>query len=128
MAIYSDINYMNPSKGPIVEDVDDVYQAVFTLLDTKVGTRVFRPTYGSVLSNYLFEPCDEISASNIFYDILTIFNQEPRVQINTAKTEVTPDPLNNRFLIYIVFNILGFSETEKTMQLVLKTKNQSDKG
>lgn len=126
MAIYSDVNYLNNKKGARVEDIEAVYQAVYTLLSTKVGQRVFRPTYGSYLENYLFEPCDDTSADNILYDIMTTLEQEPRVQINTAQTTVTPIPEQNMFAIKIVFTVLGFSDTERTMELTLKTKNRND--
>lgn len=126
MAIYSDINYLDDSLGATLEDVQSVYQAVYTLLATKVGQRVFRPTYGSYLDNYLFEPCDEITANNILYDIITTLSQEPRVQLNKTQTTVTPIPEKQMFKIRIVFTVLGFSDTEKSMQLVLKTKNRND--
>lgn len=126
MTIYSDVNYLDKSKGPLVTDIEAVYQAVFTLLSTKVGQRVFRPTYGSYLDNYLFEPCDETSADNILYDIITTLAQEPRVQLNKSQTTVTPIPEKNMFAIKIVFTVLGFSDTERTMELTLKTKNKND--
>lgn len=126
MAIYSDVNYLNTARGAKIEDVDSVYQAVYTLLSTKVGQRVFRPTYGSYLENYLFEPCDEISAESIRYDILTTLEQEPRIQINKSRTSVTPVPEKQMFYINIVFTVLGFSDTERTMELTLKTKNRTD--
>ena len=126
MAIYSDVNYLNNKKGARVEDIEAVYQAVYTLLSTKVGQRVFRPTYGSYLENYLFEPCDDTSADNILYDIMTTLEQEPRVQINTAQTTVTPIPEQNMFAIKIVFTVLGFSDTERTMVVTLKTNNRND--
>lgn len=126
MTIYSDVNYLDKSKGPLVTDIEAVYQAVFTLLSTKVGQRVFRPTYGSYLDNYLFEPCDETSADNILYDIITTLAQEPRVQLNKSQTAVTPIPEKNMFAIKIVFTVLGFSDTERTMELTLKTKNKND--
>ena len=49
---------------------------------------------------------------------------EPRVQFNTSKSTVTPVPEQNLFLITIYFTILGFSETEKSLNLVLKQKEK----
>ena len=61
MAFFSDLNYLKPSAGQLLEDIPDVYQAIYTLFATKKGSRIFRPTYGANLSRYLFEPCDEIT-------------------------------------------------------------------
>ena len=57
---------------------------------------------------------------------MTTLEQEPRVQINTAQTTVTPVPEQHMFSIKIVFTVLGFSDTERSMQLTLKTKNRND--
>lgn len=126
MALYSDVNYLKPRIGITIYDVDAVFQAVFTILDTKIGKRVFRPEFGSTLTSYMFEPCDEITARSILYDISNTFAQEPRVQLNLSKTTVIPVPEKMQFNITIVATVLGFSETERTMNLVLKTKNRQD--
>ena len=122
MALYSDVNYLNKDAGAIVEDVQSVYQAVFTLLNTKKGQRVFRPDYGGTLHNYLFEPCDEITAFKILQDIVTTLGQEPRVVLNISKTTVTPVPAEKKFYIHLIFTILGFGEEEKSLKLTLSTK------
>ena len=51
---FSDLNYIKPAAGPVLEDVADIYQAIYTLFATKKGTRIFRPTYGANLSRYLW--------------------------------------------------------------------------
>lgn len=120
MPLYSDVNYLNKTKGSVLTDVEAVYQAIYTLLGTKVGQRVFRPTYGSYLDNYLFEPCDQTTADKILADITTTLSQEPRVQLNLAKSSVIPRPVDKMFSITLIFNILGFGETEKSLQLTLR--------
>ena len=117
VAFYSDLNYIKPSAGQILEDVPDVYQAIYTLFGTKKGTRVFRPTYGANLGRYLFEPCDEITARSMMYDIMEAIKEEPRVTLNASASSVVPDPLNYRFIITLKFQINGFSDYEKTLQL-----------
>ena len=125
MALYSDVNYLNKDAGATIEDVQAVYQAVYTLLNTKKGQRVFRPEYGSTLNNYLFEPCDDITAFKILHDIVMTMGQEPRVILNTAKTTVTPVPADKLFYINLVFIILGFGEAEKSLKLTLNTTKGS---
>lgn len=122
MAFFSDLNYIKPVAGQLLEDVSDVYQAIYTLFGTKKGTRVFRPTYGANLSRYLFEPCDEISARSMMYDIMEAIKEEPRVTLNASASYVTPDPINSRFIITLKFTINGFSDYEKTLQLEFDQK------
>ena len=124
MTLYSDLNYIKPSIGDRVYDIDSVFQSIFSIIGTKKGDRVFRPTFGMNLTSYLFEPCDEITARSILYDISNTMEQEPRVSFNTSKSSVIPVPTEKLFIITIVFNILGFSNTEKSLNLVLKQKDR----
>lgn len=49
--------------------------------NTRKGSRVMRPDYGSSLWDYLFEPLDEISRDAILDDVNTVIKSDPRVQI-----------------------------------------------
>lgn len=120
MAFFTDLNYLKPSKGPILEDMDDIYQAIYSLFGTKPGQRLFRPTWGGNLSRYQFEPCDEITAKSMMYDITETLKDEPRVTLNTAGSFVQPDPVNSQFLIQLKFDTPGFSAYEKTISLTFK--------
>lgn len=124
MARFTDLNYIKPEKGPILEDVADIFQAVYSVFGTKKGSRLFRPTWGGHLSRYLFEPCDEETARSMFYDITETLQDEPRVKLDKTKSYVSPDPLNKRFIINICLDIPGFSEQERTITLVF---NQGEK-
>lgn len=120
MSFYSDLNYLKPDKGPLLEDIDDIYQAIYSILGTKPGERLFRPTWGGHLGRYLFEPCDEMTARSMMYDITETLKSEPRVELNKAKSSVTPDPINSQFYIYLQFDIPGFSQYEKSLSLTFK--------
>ena len=120
MAFFSDLNYLKPKKGPVLEDIDADYQAIYTLFGTKPGQRLFHPTWGGHLGKYQFDPCDKITARSILYDITETLKKEPRVQLNSSKTYVIPDPENSQFLIQICFSVPGFSDYEKTLSLAYK--------
>ena len=123
---FSDINYLGlkSTATSILEDEADIYQAIYTLFATKRGTRVFRPNYGANLSKYLFEPCDEITASNILYDVKSALKEEPRIELNTAETMVVPDPVNRQFIISISFIIPKLSAQKKNITLTYKQQNR----
>lgn len=120
MSFYSDLNYIKPERGAILEDVDAIYQAIYSIFGTKKGSRLFRPTWGGKLDKYIFEPCDEITARSMFYDITETLKEEPRVALNTAESYVSPDPVNSQFLIQLKFKVIGFSDYEKTLTLTFK--------
>lgn len=125
MALYSDLNYIKPELGDRVYDLNTIMQSIFSIFGTKKGERVFRPNFGLNLTNYLFEPCDEYTARSIFYDIANIMEWEPRVKFNTAKTTVIPVPEKMLFVITVWFTALGFNETEKSLNLILKVKEKN---
>lgn len=123
MSFYSDLNYLKPQKGEILEDVDAIYQSIYSILGTKPGSRLFRPTWGGNLSRYLFEPCDELTADSMLYDISQTLQDEPRIKLDETKTNITPVPEKNEFQICLVFIILGFSDTERTLNLTFSQRN-----
>lgn len=120
MAFYSDLNYIKPSKGPILEDKDSIYQEIYSIFKTSPGERVFQPTWGGSLQRYKFEPCDELTARSMMYDIKATLQQASRVSLNSSKSYVTPDPTNSQFFIQLCFNIPGFSDYEGTLSLTYK--------
>lgn len=122
MAIYSDLNYIKPSIGDRLYDIDSVYQSIFSMLGTKKGERVFRPNFGLSLTSYLFEPCDEYTADSILSDISDTIKQETRVKFNYSKSSVIPVPEQKLFIITLYFTVLGFSDVEKSLNLVLRQK------
>lgn len=120
MAFYTDLNYLKPSKGSLLTDIDCIYQAVYTILGTKPSQRLFRPTWGGNLSRYLFEPCDDLTAKSMLYDITTTLKEEPRVSLDMTGTFVKADPENSQFLIQIKLDLPGFSDYERTLSLTFK--------
>jgi uncharacterized protein len=66
----------------MVEDDKAVRQAILLLLSTRIGERVMRPNYGSLLHRLLFAPNDETTAGlAIYYVQRAIDRWEPRVVV-----------------------------------------------
>lgn len=124
MSFYSDLNYLKPSKGELLEDMDAILQEVYTILSTKPGQRVFRPTWGGSLYRYLFEPCDELTARSMLYDITEALRESPRIVFNQAESKITPDPNNRAFELELHIQAAGFSNYEKTLNLTFKQQKQ----
>ena len=124
MSFYSDLNYLKPSKGPMLEDMDAILQEVYTILMTKPGQRVFRPKWGGSLYRYLFEPCDEYTARSMFYDIVEILRESPRIVLNQSTSSVVPNPVDREFYLTLNVSAAGFSDYEKTLNLTFKQQKQ----
>jgi uncharacterized protein len=72
------------AKGGIdmVEDNDDVRQAILLLLSTVPGERVMRPEYGCLIHRLVFAPNDDTTAGlAIFYVRRALEKWEPRVEV-----------------------------------------------
>jgi len=118
MSLYSDINSISPTEKPKSLDVESVYQALYTLLNTRKGENLFNPEYGLDLEDYLFELMDDVSSLDLLNTLTQTIEQfEPRVKVDFAQTTVTPDPDNYTFELNLVFSIVGI-EDEQNFTLV----------
>ena len=125
MALWKDLNYLKVENEYILEDVPDVYQAIYTIFKTKKGSRVFNPEFGADLSRYLYEPCDEITARNMMYDISVSLDQEPRVVLDASQSSVVPDPINSKMIIVLALKVPGVSNDTKIITFTYKLKGKS---
>jgi hypothetical protein len=111
---YSDLD-LNFNVHPVKKDINRwtdeqaVIHSVRNLLVTNHYERPFQPDLGSNIRRMLFEPLDNITASNLDREIRqTIANFEPRVIITTL--QVAPLYDKNSFGIYMEFEIVNRSE------------------
>ena len=111
---YSDLD-LNFNVHPVKKDINRwtdeqaVIHSVRNLLVTNHYARPFQPDLGSNIRRMLFEPLDNITASNLDREIRqTITNFEPRVIITTL--QVAPLYDKNSFGIYMEFEIVNRSE------------------
>lgn len=82
----------NGRKRPpfTLTDNELIKRDILNTFHTDRGERFMRPTYGSIIRQYLFEPFDEITKQIIISDAERIISEEPRVElINMDVTEET---------------------------------------
>jgi phage baseplate assembly protein W len=107
--MYSDLNVDLTTN--YVYDLVDIKQSINTLLSTRLGTRLFLSGYGTDIEKYLFEPCDRFTASAIMTEVvLAITRWEPRVKLDNPGSAVTADPINQRFIINLVYQVSGYGD------------------
>ncbi len=90
--------------------------------NTRKGSRVMRPTYGSSLWDYLFEPLDDLTRDAIIDDVNNVINSDPRVAIITSVIDEAEHGITISFkLRYVIFDtidsfIIGFDRRNMSAQ------------
>ena len=111
MPLYSDVNQSNPFISERVDDEDSVQQALYNLLRTRKGERVFHPEYGMDIEYLLFElVTDDVSLGLEVRTKEAITKWEPRVKI--LSISVTPDPDNNTYELGMYYRIKGLGDRQ----------------
>jgi len=110
--------YFNTTKTTI----DSIKNNINLLLQTNIGERVFQPTMGMSLRQYLFEPLTDDITAQIENNIVDMFEKwMPFLEIQ----EITLTKLDdlNRINIKLIFNIKRTPDTLNTVQLTLSTND-----
>ncbi len=84
---------------------EDVRQAVLIVLLTNPGERVMRPTFGAGLNDFLFEPINSTTTSELAQRVEdSLIDWEPRIDV--ISVTVNPDANNNAMLLIdIVYRV-----------------------
>jgi len=77
------------NKSLRITDVELVKLDILNHIFTKRGSRVMMPTFGSIIPELAFEPLDESLADEVYAELITIFEFDPRVSVITLT--VVPD-------------------------------------
>ena len=112
---------VNPLNGDLIalKNETAISRSIRNIVFTVPGEKFFNESFGSRISQSLFENIDEISASTIADEIRnSINNYEPRVQL--LSVDVYPDYDNNSFDAVIVYNIIGADVPAQQLQFVLQ--------
>lgn len=121
---FKDIS-MTFQRHPLTDDLialkneQAIARSLRNIVFTTPGEKFFNETFGSRISNALFDNVDDISASLIIDEIRqSITNFEPRVDLLDVKAEPNFD--NNEFNVRIVYNIIGADVPPQDLQFVLQ--------
>lgn len=80
--IYKGFSSIDKTK-PFTELTDKalIKRDILNHFNTRKGSRVMRPTWGSSLWDYIFEPLDQLTRDAILEDVDTVIASEPRVRL-----------------------------------------------
>jgi len=117
---------MSFQANPLNEDLialknaNAIARSVRNIVFTLPGEKFFEPSFGSKITQSLFENIDEITASVIIDELReSIENYEPRVQLIDVKA--FPNYDNNAFDVTIVYEIIGIEIPAQELQFVLQS-------
>ena len=122
---FKDIS-MTFQANPLNEDLialknaNAIARSVRNIVMTVPGEKFFNPTFGSRITDSLFENIDDITAAVIIDEIReSIDNYEPRVDI--LDVQAFPDYDNNSFDVTIIYEIIGIEIPAQELQFVLQS-------
>ena len=112
---------INPLNNDLValKNTTAISRSVRNIIFTTPGEKFFEPTFGSRVSQMLFENMDDITAISIRDEIknsIEIF--EPRVQLTGVR--VNPDFDSNQYNAVINYKIIGVDIPEQQLEFVLQ--------
>ncbi len=120
---YKDIS-LAFKKHPVTDDLvvtkdgAAIKQAITTLLLTDIGERLFQPSLGSSLRQFLFEPLDYGTASLIKGAIKQCLGRfEPRISITSINCD--PNRSEDGFDVEMTYKIVGTDRPPVTVDLFL---------
>mgnify|MGYP001284663418 FL=1 len=122
---FKDIS-MTFQSNPLSDDLiaikneNAIARSIRNIVFTTPGEKFFDPSFGSRITESLFENIDEITATIIVDEIRqSIDNYEPRVEVDDVKA--FPDYENNSFDVTITYDVIGSEIPTQELQFVLQS-------
>lgn len=89
--------------APVKQDLDEVFDSLLAILNTRRGERLDLPEFGSDLHGILFEPNDQFTQQEARSEIIRAINVwEPRLEIDAIFFQATPFDINQGMLFVTI--------------------------
>ncbi|MFJ5429253.1 GPW/gp25 family protein [Pectobacterium actinidiae] len=83
---------MNPSGLGTLTDDDHLWQSVKDILTTPIGSRVMRRDYGSIVSDLIDAPQNEVTRLQLMSAaVIAVTRWEPRIALNAVDVTYSPN-------------------------------------
>ena len=112
----------NPLNDDLIaiKNENAIARSVRNIVFTTPGEKFFNQSFGSRITESLFENIDEITATIIVDEIRqSIDNYEPRVEVDDVRA--FPDYENNSFDVTITYDVIGSEIPTQELQFVLQS-------
>ena len=104
----------------VIKNDNAIARSLRNIVFTTPGEKFFNQSFGSRITESLFENIDEITATIIVDEIRqSIDNYEPRVEVDDVKA--FPDYENNSFDVTITYDVIGSEIPTQELQFVLQS-------
>ena len=111
MALFYDVNSINPTRKANLEDEEAVHQTLINILNTRSTERPFNDM-GLDLEDHLFELIDNLGALGLratLRDMINTFS-EGLFTLDTYNTVITPVPEEGRYDTVLVVKLNGSND------------------
>ena len=112
----------NPLNDDLIaiKNENAIARSLRNIVFTTPGEKFFNESFGSRITESLFENIDEITATIIVDEIRqSIDNYEPRVEVDDVKA--FPNYDNNSFDVTITYDVIGSEIPTQELQFVLQS-------
>ena len=112
----------NPLNDDLIaiKNENAIARSLRNIVFTRPGEKFFDESFGSRISESVFENIDSITATIINDEIReSINNYEPRVDLESVKT--SPNYETNGFDVIIKYNVIGTEIPTQELQFVLQS-------
>ena len=112
----------NPLNDDLIaiKNENAIARSLRNIVFTTPGEKFFNQSFGSRITESLFENIDDITATVIVDEIRqSIDNYEPRVEVDDVKA--FPDYDNNGFDVIITYEVIGTEIPTQELQFVLQS-------
>ena len=104
----------------VIKNENAIARSLRNIVFTTPGEKFFNQSFGSRITESLFENIDEITATIIVDEIRqSIDNYEPRVEVDDVKA--FPNYDNNSFDVTITYDVIGSEIPTQELQFVLQS-------
>ena len=112
----------NPLNDDLIaiKNENAIARSLRNIVFTTPGEKFFNQSFGSRITESLFENIDEITATIIVDEIRqSIDNYEPRVEVDDVRA--FPNYENNSFDVTITYDVIGSEIPTQELQFVLQS-------
>ena len=112
----------NPLNDDLIaiKNENAIARSLRNIVFTTPGEKFFNQSFGSRITESLFDNIDEITATIIVDEIRqSIDNYEPRVEVDDVKA--FPNYENNSFDVTITYDVIGSEIPTQELQFVLQS-------
>ena len=104
----------------VIKNENAIARSLRNIVFTLPGEKFFDESFGSRITESLFDNIDEITAAIIVDEIRESINRyEPRVKLDSVKAY--PDFDNNGFDVIVTYDVIGAEIPRQELQFVLQS-------